>query len=240
MKSTNRFDFVCVAQDDDFKYLVEPKIRWRHHCCSLYALLGLVVMIMGAVAMAAGHLIPAKNPVVLSDANTEAIDPWAIAFNDHLASCRYIGSMVLSVGVVFTVVQFWISVIRGDDQATVAAIKKLAADDRRRPSVRPDQQPQTVRIPITGSVETVQPDPRAIDMHFGNKSWKTTYILLYYRIYCTIIMHYTILLLIYRHYHYKYVDIDNTILLYPCRYCWCCCCWNNYTFYAGFVSWPQC
>lgn len=124
-------------------------------------------MTVGAVAMTAGHLIPAKDPVVGRSANMEVIDRWAVAFNENLAACRYLGSAVFAVGVVFTAVRFWISVISavdysGDDYGggDGEAAKKLGG---KRPA-------QTVRIPITGSVQNVQPDPRAIDLRFGDSS----------------------------------------------------------------------
>lgn len=189
--------------DDDFRYCVEPEIRWRRHCGGVYMVLGLAVMTVGAVAMAAGHLIPARDPVVGRSANMEVIDRWAVAFNENLASCRYIGSMVFAVGVVFTVVRFWVSVISdgggggdGDDDDVEA--EKLAAadgydyrdlDDRRRwrrwqrrarkndggkqprPAVEAAAAAaETVRIPITGSVENVQPDPRAISLQIDDSS----------------------------------------------------------------------
>lgn len=162
---------MCVAQNDDFKYCVEPEIRWRRHCCGVYAVLGLVVTIMGAAAMAAGHLIPAKDTVVDRSANMEVIDRWAVAFNEHLALCRYVGSMVFAVGMVFSVVRFWISVIRDDgrtdaDEQATAAEKKLSAIDGGDRSGQ-QQRAHTVRIPITGSVENVQPDPRTIRLQLG-------------------------------------------------------------------------
>lgn len=164
-------------EDDDFKYCVEPEVPWRRHCSGVYAVLGLVIMTVGAVAMAVGHMVPTKDPMVNRSANIVVIDRWAVAFNENLASCRFVGSMLFAVGVVFTVVRFWMSVIRsGDrgsgDQAMLEA-KKLAIDEER-PSVKQCQQQRrrtaqtSVRIPITGSVENVQPDPRAINLQFGD------------------------------------------------------------------------
>lgn len=151
--------------------------------------LGLAVMTAGAVAMAVGHLIPARDPVVDRSANMEVIDRWAVAYNENLASCRYVGSVVFAVGVVFTVVRFWVSVIGGggDDEA-----RKLDYDgdgyrgfeeERRRRSAAQRRQAgkdggggggkpaeTTVRIPVTGSVENVQPDPRAISLQMPDGS----------------------------------------------------------------------
>lgn len=127
--------------------------------------------------MAVGHLVPAKESMVDRSANLVVIDRWAVAFNEHLASCRFVGSMLFAVGVVFTVVRFWMSVIRtgggNGDQALFEA-KKLAVDEER-PSVEMCQQRRvvqtnSVRIPITGSVENVQPDPQAISLQFNNTS----------------------------------------------------------------------
>lgn len=156
------------GDDDDFKYFVEPEIRWYHHCCSgVFAVLGLAVMVAGAIAMAAGHLIPARDPVVRRSAHMEVIDRRAVSFNDHLASCRYVGSVVFAVGVVFTVVRFWASVIRtrpGDNGEDRVAEKLRSSEQR---SSSPNKA-QTVRIPITGTLENVQPDPLAIKLRFAD------------------------------------------------------------------------
>lgn len=156
--------------DDDFKYFVEPEIHWYRHCSGVYAVLGLAVMTVGAVAMAAGHLIPAKDPVVGRSVHMEVIDRRAVSFNDHLASCRYIGSVVFAIGFVFTVVRFWASMIRGggvsgSDEKRVA--KKLQRVGKGRPS---PTKVQTVRIPITGTLENVQPDPTTIKLQFTDNS----------------------------------------------------------------------
>lgn len=156
--------------DDDFKYFVEPEVRWYRHCSGVYAVLGLAVMAVGAVAMAAGHLIPAKDPVVGRSVHMEVIDRRSVSFNDHLASCRYIGSVVFAVGFVFTVVRFWASVIRGggvrgSEEKRVA--KKLQRVGKERPS---PTNVQTVRIPITGTLENVQPEPTAIKLQFADNS----------------------------------------------------------------------
>lgn len=178
--------------DDDFKYSIEPtEIRWRRHCGGVYAALGLAVTAVGLMAMAAGHLIPAKDPFVGRSANVEVIDQVAVEFNELLASCRYVGSAMFAAGVVFTVVRFWMSVIRGDRAANekleaVEDDRKLAAAvgehlkrtyaDRRRSSMHQPlplptpHQHTTVRIPVTGSVENVQPDPRAIHLRFDRSS----------------------------------------------------------------------
>jgi len=129
----------------------------------VYTVLGLAVTMMGAAVMTAGHLIPAKDPVVDRSAGMEVIDRWAVAFNEHLAVCRYVGSMVFAVGVVFSVVQFWISVIRDGGDGTAEKKPELAADG----DCKPWHRSQSVRIPITGTVENVQPDPRAINLQFG-------------------------------------------------------------------------
>ncbi|XP_022175066.1 neurensin-1-like [Myzus persicae] len=159
-------------QDDDFKYFVEPEIRWYHHCSGAYAVLGLAVMALGAIAMAAGHLIPAKDPVVGRSVHMEVIDRRAVSFNDHLASCRYIGSVVFAVGFVFTVVRFWASMIRGGSGVSGngedRVAEKLRRADEERPS--PMSKVQTVRIPITGTLENVQPDPAAIKLQFADNS----------------------------------------------------------------------
>ncbi|XP_025209147.1 uncharacterized protein LOC112604368 isoform X2 [Melanaphis sacchari] len=155
--------------DDDFKYFVEPEIRWYHHCSGAFAVLGLVVMAVGATAMAVGHLLPAKDPVVDRSTHMEVIDRRAVSFNDHLASCRYIGSMVFAVGFVFTVVRFWTSVIRNGGRkiggnGDMRAAKKLRVGKERSSPTRT----QTVRIPISGRLESVQPDPLAIKLQFAD------------------------------------------------------------------------
>lgn len=161
------------GDDDDFKYFVEPEVRWYRHCYGVYAVLGLAVMALGAIAMAAGHLIPAKDPVVGRSVHMEVIDRRAVSYNDHLASCRYIGSVVFAVGFVFTVIRFWASVIRsgggisGNSEEQVA--KKLLAGEER-PSPTRVQRAQTVRIPITGTLENVQPDLKAIKLQFVDSS----------------------------------------------------------------------
>lgn len=169
--------YFVALKDDDFKYCVEPEIHWRRHCCGTYAAFGLIIMIMGAVTMMIGHLMPIKDPVVGRSTNMEVIDRWAVTYNENLASCRYVGSVVLAIGVVFTVVRFWISVIRGnsddEDDERCAAEKKLG--DRRLSLVnhRYNQQQQvapSVRISISGSVENVQPDPRTINMQISDNS----------------------------------------------------------------------
>lgn len=166
---------VCMQDEyDDFKYFVEPEIRWRRHCSGVYTVLGLVIMTMGAVAMAVGHLVPAKEPMVNRSANVMMIDRWAVAFNENLASCRFVGSMLFAVGVVFTVVRFWMSVIRSGSGGEAMFKKKKLDVDEERPSVEQCQQRRTaqpsVRIPITESVENVQPDPRAINLKFCDTS----------------------------------------------------------------------
>ncbi|XP_060868187.1 neurensin-1-like [Metopolophium dirhodum] len=160
--------------NDDFKYFVEPEVRWYRHCYGVYAVLGLAIMAVGAIALAAGHLIPAKDPVVGRSVHMEVIDRRAVSFNDHLASCRYVGSVVFAVGFVFTVVRFWASVIRGGrgisgngEDHRVA--EKLRAGEER-PSPTKGQRAQTVRIPITGTLENVQPDPTAIKLQFADSS----------------------------------------------------------------------
>lgn len=157
------------GDDDDFKYFVEPEIRWYHHCCSgVFAVLGLAVMVTGAIAMAAGHLIPARDPVVRRSAHMEVIDRRAVSFNDHLASCRYVGSMVFAIGLVFTVIRFWASVIRTqpDDNGKDRTADKLRSSEQR--SSPPNKAQTTVRIPITGTLENVQPDPLAIKLRFAD------------------------------------------------------------------------
>lgn len=160
--------------DDDFKYFVEPEVRWYRHCYGVYAVLGLTVMVVGAIAMAAGHLIPAKDPVVGRSVHMEVIDRRAISFNDHLASCRYVGSVVFAVGFVFTVVRFWASVIRGGRGASGDGEDRRVAEKLRageeRPSPAKGRRAQTVRIPITGTLENVQPDPMAIKLQFADSS----------------------------------------------------------------------
>lgn len=188
--------------DDDFKYSMEPMtIRWRRHCGGVYAAFGLVVTALGLAVMAAGHWIPAKDPFVGRSANVEVIDGGAVEFNELLASCRYAGSAVFAAGVVFSVVRFWVSVIRGDRavaeklaaaEATAAsgggggkraeAMAATVADrlrhaERRRSSLYQSPPPPpspyqhtTVRIPVTGSVENVQPDPRTIHLRFDRAS----------------------------------------------------------------------
>lgn len=171
-------------QDDDFKYDVEPEIRWRGHCSGMYAVLGLTVMTIGAGMMAVGHLIPARETIVgqLTDAKVR----WAVGFNENLVLCRYVGSAVFAVGVVFTVLRFWISVIRShinDDELPLVTEKTLditTDDNDKRTSPPPlpqaiklqkDQRElHTVRIPITGSVENVQPEAGAIRLGFGDIS----------------------------------------------------------------------
>uniref|UniRef100_A0A2S2N6P2 Neurensin-1 n=1 Tax=Schizaphis graminum TaxID=13262 RepID=A0A2S2N6P2_SCHGA len=160
------------SDDDDFKYLVEPEIRWYHHCSGAFAVLGLAVMAVGAIAMAAGHLIPAKDPVVGRSSHMEVIDRRAVSFNDHLALCRYIGSVVFAVGVVFTVVRFWASVIRNGGSGVIVvggngkdpAVKQLQTGQERPSPIKG----QTVRIPITGTLENIQPDPLAIKLQFAD------------------------------------------------------------------------
>lgn len=165
---------MCVAQDDDFKYYVEPEFRWRGHCGGVYAVLGLAAVTIGAVIMAAGHLIPAKDPVVVGrSADAEVVDRWAVDYNEYLLLCRYVGSAVLAVGVVFTVVRFWVSVIRSQgagDRLLLAPHKKLAAEEYGRRIVNVQNGLRTVRIPVTGSVETVQPEPGAIRVQFSDIS----------------------------------------------------------------------
>lgn len=161
-------DYGGGGGDDDFKYFVEPEIRWYRHCYGVYAVLGLAVMAVGAIAMAAGHLIPARDPVVGRSVHMEVIDRRAVSFNDHLASCRYAGSVVFAVGFVFTVVRFWASVIRGGNGGDRVADKLRAGEER--PSPTKVQRAQTVRIPITGSLENVQPDPTAIKLQFADSS----------------------------------------------------------------------
>ncbi|XP_025419732.1 neurensin-1-like isoform X2 [Sipha flava] len=168
-------------EDDDFKYCVEPEIRWRRHCSGVYTVLGFAIITLGAVAMAVGHLVPAKDPMINRSANVMMIDRRAVTFNENLALCRFVGSMLFAVGVVFTVVRFWMSVIRsgrgiGDGGSGGQAMfkkKKLDVDEER-PSVEQCQQRRpaqtSVRIPVTGSVENVQPDPRAINLKFGDTS----------------------------------------------------------------------
>ncbi|VVC24511.1 Hypothetical protein CINCED_3A007659 [Cinara cedri] len=174
-------DHFQSLQDDDFKYHVEPEIRWHGHCSGVYAVLGLTAVAIGAAMMAVGHLIPAKKTVVGQSADAEVVDRWAVSFNENLALCRCVGSAVFAVGVVFTVVRFWISVIRShgdDDELPLVTEKKLAdaaADDGRKSSRLPlsielQRELHTVRIPITGSVENVQPEPGAIRLQFGDIS----------------------------------------------------------------------
>eukprot|EP00102_Acyrthosiphon_pisum_P015134 XP_008185555.1 PREDICTED: neurensin-1 isoform X2 [Acyrthosiphon pisum] len=164
----------CGGGDDDFKYFVEPEVRWYRHCYGVYAVLGLAVMAVGAMAMAAGHLIPAKDPVVGRSVHMEVIDRRAVSFNDHLASCRYVGSVVFAVGFVFTVVRFWASVIRGGRGVSGNGEDHQVAEKLRpgeeRPSPTKVQRVQTVRIPITGTLENVQPDPTAIKLQFADSS----------------------------------------------------------------------
>lgn len=168
---------MCVAQDDDFKYYVEPEFRWRGHCSGVYAVLGLTAVTIGAAMMAVGHLIPARVAVVDRTTDAEVVDRLAVTFNENLVLCRYAGSAAFAVGVVFTVVRFWVSVIRshgGDDELLLATEKKLAADavsdgSSPQPPPRPSaREMRTVRIPITGSVENVQPEPGTIRLQFGD------------------------------------------------------------------------
>ncbi|XP_050421222.1 neurensin-1-like isoform X2 [Adelges cooleyi] len=147
-----------ALQDDDFRYLVEPRSRCSQHCCSVSALFGLAVMSVGAVTLAAGHLIPAKDPIVGRSANLEVVDRWAVTYNQNLVACRYAGAVVFGIGVVFTVIRLWVSLIRSSNQEHWIAEQKLGVkNDGVAKQNKQQQQPQTVRIPITGLVQGVQP-----------------------------------------------------------------------------------
>lgn len=160
---------MCVAQDDDFKYYAEPEFRWRGHCGGAYAVLGLAAVTIGAAIMAAGHLIPAEDPVVGLSADAVVVDRRAVEFNENLVLCRYVGSAVLAAGVVFTVVRFWISVIRSHGAGDPG--KPGAEEDGPSPpTVDVREEARTVRIPVTGSLENVQPEPGAIRVQFGDIS----------------------------------------------------------------------
>ncbi|XP_050543764.1 neurensin-1-like [Daktulosphaira vitifoliae] len=147
------------SREDNFRYLIEPKSRFAQHCCNAWAFFGLTVISIGALTLAAGHLIPAKDPIVDRTANMEVVDRYAINYNQNLVTCRYVGAIVFSIGVVFSVIRLWVSLIRNISEDDRFEEEKMGKDELGKQF---KSRPQTSRIPISGSVECVQPNVNSI------------------------------------------------------------------------------
>lgn len=85
-------------QEDDFEFVVEPGRR-RRSCWFLISILfGVAFLLVGIIIILIANLTPLKNPIVGIKHNLEILDQKAIAFNQKIEMCQFLGLIVFCAG----------------------------------------------------------------------------------------------------------------------------------------------
>uniref|UniRef100_A0A1B6CUW5 Neurensin-1 n=1 Tax=Clastoptera arizonana TaxID=38151 RepID=A0A1B6CUW5_9HEMI len=130
---------------DDFEFLVEPgKRRWKGCWFRTGLWVGVNLILLGLIALLVGHLTPVRNTIVGHQNNLEILDRWAIAFNRRLELCKLGGLTAFCVGGLVVMVTLLVSSYQPEATYVIGSSDAFTTSGEH-------------RIPITGSVRSVQP-----------------------------------------------------------------------------------
>lgn len=92
------------------EFFIEPTKESYKGCLFRTMLwIGINITLIGITALLLGHFIPARNTIVGHQDNLQILDRSAIAFNRNLELCRFVGLVIICIGILVIMIILLIS-----------------------------------------------------------------------------------------------------------------------------------